>query len=76
MKRSEMRTRFPDAPDIPGLRCAPSGLWDFRFDFQTAKVVIARSKATKQSTIAVAVAVDCFAEPVIGRAFARPVGSQ
>jgi hypothetical protein len=31
--------------------------------------------ATKQSS-PVFVALDCFAEPVIGRAFARPVGSQ
>jgi hypothetical protein len=37
------------------------------------EAVIARSEATKQS---IALAVDCFAEPVIGRAFARPVGSQ
>jgi hypothetical protein len=29
---------------------------------------------TKQSILVVAL--DCFAEPVIGRAFARPVGSQ
>jgi hypothetical protein len=39
-------------------------------------LVIARSDATKQSIVTVALAVDCFAEPVIGRAFARPVGSQ
>jgi hypothetical protein len=37
--------------------------------------VIARSEATKQS-ISLFRAMDCFAEPVIGRAFARPVGSQ
>ena len=41
-----------------------------------SKTVIARSEATKQSIVAVALAVDCFAEPVIGRAFAPPVGSQ
>src|SRR2546429_8701670 len=35
--------------------------------------VIARSEATKQSSLADSM--DCFAEPVIGRAFARPVGS-
>src|SRR5712671_1577658 len=40
------------------------------------KTVIARSEATKQSIVTVAPAVDCFAEPVIGRAFAGPVGSQ
>jgi hypothetical protein len=34
------------------------------------------AKATKQSIFTVAWAMDCFAEPVIGRAFARPVGSQ
>jgi hypothetical protein len=30
----------------------------------------------KQSSFFLGVAKDCFAEPVIGRAFARPVGSQ
>jgi hypothetical protein len=34
------------------------------------------SEATKQSIFFHGVAMDCFAEPVIGRAFARPVGSQ
>jgi hypothetical protein len=34
------------------------------------------SAATKQSIFVHGVAMDCFAEPVIGRAFARPVGSQ
>src|SRR6266566_7912795 len=39
--------------------------------------VIARSKATKQSSFLFAAPnLDCFAEHVIGRAFARPVGSQ
>jgi hypothetical protein len=33
------------------------------------------AKATKQSRIERG-ALDCFAEAVIGRAFARPVGSQ
>ena len=42
---------------------------------EAASFVIARSEATKQSSFA-AVKLDCFAEPVIGRAFARPVGSQ
>ena len=37
--------------------------------------VIARSEATKRSR-ASRRDLDCFAEPVIGRAFARPVGSQ
>ena len=37
--------------------------------------VIARSVATKQSSF-LRNKLDCFAEPVIGRAFARPVGSQ
>src|SRR5258708_6928293 len=53
-----------------------------------SKSVIARSQrvppsagpminsATKQSIVTIALAVDCCAEPVIGRAFARPVGSQ
>jgi hypothetical protein len=38
--------------------------------------VIARSKAMKQSILAALRAMDCFAGPVIGRALARPVGSQ
>jgi hypothetical protein len=33
------------------------------------------SEATKQSNF-LCRSMDCFAEPVIGRAFARPVGSQ
>jgi hypothetical protein len=32
--------------------------------------VIARSAATKQSIVTIVVAVDCFAEPIIGRRFA------
>jgi hypothetical protein len=32
--------------------------------------------ATKQSILLVSAKLDCFAEPVIGRAFARPGGSQ
>jgi hypothetical protein len=32
--------------------------------------------ATKQSILSLRSDMDCFAEPVIGRAFARPVGSQ
>jgi hypothetical protein len=35
-----------------------------------------RSEATKQSILSLRGLMDCFAEPVIGRAFARPVGSQ
>jgi hypothetical protein len=38
--------------------------------------VIARSEATKQSTVTVIYAVGCFAEPVIRRRFAPPDGSQ
>jgi hypothetical protein len=34
------------------------------------------SEATKQSSFLARSKLDCFAEPVIGRAFARPVGSQ
>jgi len=33
--------------------------------------VIARSAATKQSILSFRGSMDCFAEPVIGRAFAR-----
>jgi hypothetical protein len=34
------------------------------------------SEATKQFILSLLGEMDCFAEPVIGRAFARPVGSQ
>jgi hypothetical protein len=34
------------------------------------------SEATQQSSFLACGGMDCFAEPVIGRAFARPVGSQ
>jgi hypothetical protein len=34
------------------------------------------AKATKQSILPLRGKMDCFAEPVIGRAFARPGGSQ
>jgi hypothetical protein len=33
------------------------------------------NSATKQSILHLRGEMDCFAEPVIGRAFARPVGS-
>jgi hypothetical protein len=34
------------------------------------------SEATKQSILSFRGGMDCFAESVIGRAFARPVGAQ
>jgi len=46
-------------------------VYDLRFSS-----VIARSKATKQSILSLLGEMDCFAEFIIGRAFARPVGSQ
>jgi hypothetical protein len=47
-------------------------------NMQGSLSVIACDKraATKQSTHPLCREMDCFAEPVIGRAFARPVGSQ
>jgi hypothetical protein len=42
-------------------------------DFQA---VVARSEADETIHVPASGIVDCFAEPVIGRAFARPVGSQ
>jgi hypothetical protein len=36
----------------------------------------AKADATKQSMSPRQEEMDCFAEPVIGRSFARPVGSQ
>ena len=38
--------------------------------------VIARSDSDEAIHLSACCAMDCFAEPVIGRAFARPVGSQ
>jgi hypothetical protein len=38
-------------------------------------LVVIASEA-KQSILSLRGKMDCFAEPVIGRAFARPVGSQ
>ena len=38
--------------------------------------VIARSKATKQSILPLRGKMDYIVQPVTGRAFARPVGSQ
>jgi hypothetical protein len=38
--------------------------------------LIAGSKAMEQSILSLRGEIDCFAEHVIGRAFARPVGSQ
>jgi len=34
------------------------------------------ASAAKQSILSLSGEMDCFAEPVIGRAFAQPVGSQ
>src|SRR5581483_4962895 len=42
----------------------------------TLSVVIARRVSDEAIHSAASGWVDCFAEPVIGRAFARPVGSQ
>ena len=42
----------------------------------TNLTVIARSDSDEAIHVSTCGAMDCFAEPVIGRAFARPVGSQ
>jgi hypothetical protein len=49
-----------------------------RFNFQTAKSqkVFETVIASEAKQSMAAAKMDCFAEPVIGRAFARPVGSQ
>src|ERR1700694_4336915 len=57
-----------DSEPLAALACAVA-------DWKERSVAIARSEATKQSTLVLRF-MDCFAEPVIGRAFARPVGSQ
>jgi hypothetical protein len=63
MQRSAIRDSSIVAPDFAG------------FDFQTANTVIA-SEAKQSISQRKERRMDCFAEPVIGRAFARPVGSQ
>jgi hypothetical protein len=46
-------------------------------DISAVFVVIARSEADEAIQFSVSCGrMDCFAEPVIGRAIARPVGSQ
>jgi hypothetical protein len=60
------------------MRVCPSGGLTFISPYGLARAllsVIARSEATKQSRLFLGF-LDCFAEPVIARAFARPVGSQ
>ena len=82
--RTILHTR-PRVQQAPGIPCALCFLWaEFlaqlgRFaprEREFVFTVIARSEATKQSILPLCGKVDCFAEPVIGRAFARPVGSQ
>jgi hypothetical protein len=46
-----------------------------RFALERSSLNVIASAAKQSSFLAVA-KLDCFAEPVIGRAFARPVGSQ
>jgi hypothetical protein len=80
---SHMRLRVHWAPGIP---CALYSRGTLSYKSRAHRAagmrvvcgvdVIARSKATKQSIVTAALAVECFAEPVIGRTFARPVGSQ
>jgi hypothetical protein len=43
--------------------------------FEISATLLRGAKATKQS-LSLCSALDCFAEAVIGRAFAGPVGSQ
>jgi hypothetical protein len=43
------------------------------FELMSVNVI---ASAAKQSILSLCGTMDCFAEPVIGRAFARPVGSQ
>jgi hypothetical protein len=43
---------------------------------EVANVHLKIESEAKQSILSLRGKMDCFAEPVIGRAFARPVGSQ
>ena len=52
-------------------RCAAAGE-----GAQVLSTSLRGARATKQSILPCGGDMDCFAEPVIGRAFARPVGSQ
>jgi hypothetical protein len=73
-----LRAMVPAEPDPCSAKadaCVPRATRLFSdSECQRADLVIARSGATKQSRVSGA-ALDCFAEPVIGRAFARPVGA-
>ncbi len=70
MERSEIR----DSRDTgPGLRFAPSGLQRLEFHV-IASLLHVIASAAKQSILSLCGKMDCFAEPVIGRAFARPGG--
>jgi hypothetical protein len=65
---------------VSGIRDRPTAegaaLALFKFNFQTAKTVIASVSEAIQLSFFARRKLDCFvAEPVIGRAFARPGGS-
>jgi hypothetical protein len=52
-----------------------SGAWRGEVVSVSLEFYVIASEA-KQSILSLRGEMDCFAEPVIGRAFARPVGSQ
>jgi hypothetical protein len=56
--------------------CCETAGYGFASNPPYGTAVIARSISDEAIHAPASGAMDCFAEPVIGRAFARPVGSQ
>jgi len=58
------------------IRLRQTGAWRQVGVARMIATVISRSDSDEAIHAPACSAMDCFAEPVIGRAFARPVGSQ
>jgi hypothetical protein len=73
-------TGRPSIPEAFAINREAAAYWIARSSRATTGVVLARylrRHCEERSDEAIQLAImDCFAEPVIGRAFARPVGSQ
>src|SRR5947207_10176234 len=72
LSRAEKNSRKPRAPRAVGSRSRTRRHCEERLVLRSST----KAEATKQSTLQFRGNMDCFAQPVIGRAFARPVGSQ
>src|SRR5258708_1197232 len=75
-----------EAAGAAGTRHSPRPPWGRKINAQLGRIVprgrevasgfVVIASAAKQSILSLRGEMDCFAEPVIGRAFARPGGSQ